>query len=67
MRNRGVQEPYKAILTTIVVESNYTVKPKDALDQFKKHCEETVNESDFPSDQKVKSFVSSIKSNHKST
>lgn len=62
---RGIQEPFKTIITNIVVELHYLVKPKDALDQFKGMVVEHLCREDFPDDVKVKSFISELKSNYK--
>jgi hypothetical protein len=62
---RGIQDPFKTVLSNIVQESIYTIKPRDAIDIFKARTIEYANRDDYPSEAKVKSFVSALKSKYK--
>ena len=64
---RGIQRPFKGILTTIVVDSEYRIKPKQALEMFKiKITEQNLTDhEDKPDDKRVKSFISSLKAKYK--
>ena len=65
LKSRGIHEPFRSIIVAIVEESQFTMRPKAALDQFKERASTADYENDFPSDEKVKSFVSSLKSKRK--
>lgn len=61
---RGIQEPFKTIITNRVVESHYLVKSKYALDQLKAIVVGHLGSEDWPDDVKVKYFISSLKSKY---
>ena len=64
---RGMQEPFKTLITNMVQESSYSIKPKDAAELFKENSSQYVNSDDYPTDAQVKSFVSALKSKHKTS
>ena len=55
------------MLSTIVMDSEHQVKPKQALELFKVKVSELnlTDHEDKPDDKQVKSFVSSLKSKQK--
>ena len=62
---KGIQEPFKTLLRGIVESSNFTIKPKDALVSFKTKAVEHSGSEDYPTDSKVKSFISALKAKHR--
>ena len=64
---KGIQKPFKGILSTIVMDSEHQVKTKQALELFKVKVSELnlTDHEDKPDDKQVKSFISSLKSKHK--
>jgi hypothetical protein len=61
-KKRGVQKRFADVISNIVKESEYQIKPTAALQKFKAQCprdEESM--STYPTDNQVKSYVSGIK------
>lgn len=65
VQNRGVPEPYRSSIIQIVVESSYQITPALALRQFKEQYPDLNDKTIAPTDVKIKSLVSSVKSKFK--
>lgn len=65
-KRRGVEDPYRERIYVIVSESQFKIKPAEALRKFLSDCTYQEKDSEaFPMDDKVKAFVSQIKTKHK--
>jgi hypothetical protein len=61
-KKRGVQKRFKDVISNIMKESEYQIKPTAALQKFKARCprdEESM--STYPTDSQIKSYVSGMK------
>ena len=67
LKKRGIQEPFKGIISVIVADSQYKIKPKEALAAFVVKITEQnlTTHDDKPDDKHVKTFISQLKSKHK--